>query len=131
MTPEALAGRKVGVVAGTSHEAYLKDFFPKAEVSTFKTPDEARDALKSKKVDFLFGDGVNLSLWLNGLVSGACCRFVGEPYTESRYFGEGMAIAVAPDNRTLLHALDFALGRVHRSGEYAEIYRRYFPISFY
>ncbi|ESR26143.1 extracellular solute-binding protein, family 3 [Lutibaculum baratangense AMV1] len=130
-TPETLAGRSVGVVARTAHEAYLRDLFPEAGIAPFETAEEAREALRGEKVDLVFGDGINLSLWLNGAVSGDCCRFVGGPFTESRYFGEGLAIAVAPEGRTLLRALDFALARVHRSGEYEEIYRRHFPISFY
>lgn len=131
VTPEALAGRKVAVIGGTAHEAFLKTFFPDAEVVPFEEPAAARDALTSESVDLLFDDGINLSLWLNGANSGRCCRFAGEPFTEARYFGEGLAIAVASDQRTLLEALDFALARVKRSGEYDDIYRRYFPISFY
>ncbi len=129
--PEEMAGRKVAVVRGTAHEAYLRDFFLDADVTPFDDAPAARAALKGGEVDALFDDGLNLSLWLNGAASERCCVFRGGPYTESRYFGEGLAIAVAPGDDRLRRAFDYALGRVQQNGVYEEIYLRYFPVSFY
>lgn len=130
-TPEGLAGRKVAVLRGTAHEAYLRTFFPGAAVIAFDGEAEARGALRESEVAALFGDGVNIGLWLNGAASQRCCAFRGGPYTESRYFGEGMAIAVARDDERLRDILDYALARVHADGTYAEIFLRYFPLGLY
>ena len=46
----------------------------------------------------LFGDGISLAFWLNGTDSQNCCAFRGGPFTESRYFGEGVGIAVKRGN---------------------------------
>ena len=64
--PEALEGKKIGVVAGTAHEAYLKALFTEAELRLYPDSDAARFALKRGEVDLLFGDGVSLAFWLNG-----------------------------------------------------------------
>ena len=87
--PEQLEGRKVAVVAGTAHEAYLKSLFTEAELRAYPNAEAAREALVRGEVDLLFGDGISLAFWLNGTDSGGCCAFRGGPFIESRYFGEG------------------------------------------
>ena len=64
--PEQLEGKKVAVVAGSAHEAYLKGLFTEAEPRPFPTMEAARNALISGEVDLLFGDGISLAFWLNG-----------------------------------------------------------------
>ena len=91
--PELLEGKKVAVVAGTAHEAYLKALFTEAELRPYRNAEAARDALRRGEVDLLFGDGVSLAFWLNGTNSAGCCDFRGGPFVESRYFGEGIGIA--------------------------------------
>ncbi|MFO1149512.1 MAG: transporter substrate-binding domain-containing protein [Alsobacter sp.] len=130
-SPEALAGRRVGVVEGSAQEAYLRAFFPKAEPKPFRDLAMVREALLNKEVDLLFADGLTLAVWLNGSEAGECCAFVGGPYTESRYFGEGVAIVMRKGEPALRKALDYALQRVAEKGIYAELYLRYFPIGFY
>src|SRR5450759_1927187 len=75
--PEALEGKKIAVVAGTAHEAYLKTWFTEAELHPYPNEDAARFALKKGDVDLLFGDGISLAFWLNGTDSGGCCEFRG------------------------------------------------------
>ncbi len=131
VSPDAVASRKVAVVAGTAHEAYLRDFFAEAAVRAFPTPEAAREALQKGEADLLFGDGVQLALWLNGTSSANCCAFVGGPFTESLYFGEGMGIAVKPGNEALRQSLNYALARLWEQGVYTDLYLRWFPISVY
>lgn len=130
-TPTALGGMAVAVVAGSAHEAFLRNVFPGSAVMPFPDMNAALKALTDGDAQLVFGDALSLSLWLNGKASDGCCRFVGGPFTESRYFGEGLAIAVASDNTPLADALNHALARVGASNAFLEIYLRYFPISFY
>ena len=131
MIPEGLAGKRIAVQRGTAHEAYLRAFFPGSVLHTYETADAARTALKNGDVEALFEDGLNASLWLNGSTSENCCRFAGAPFTEARYFGEGLTVAVAPGNDRLREAFDFALARIQQNGTFREIFLRYFPVSFY
>lgn len=130
LRPEALADRKIGVAEGTAHEAYLKTFFPQSEIVPFVSVEAARDAVKAGKVDLAFGDGIALMFWLNGTISEGCCQFRGGPYTDGRYFGEGIGIAVKHGSRQLKDVLNYALDQVHASGRYEELFLRYFPMSF-
>jgi polar amino acid transport system substrate-binding protein len=127
--PQALEGRKIGVVTGTAHEAYIKMLFTEAELRPFPDVAAAREALKKGDVDLVFGDGISLSFWLNGTDSGNCCAFVGGPYMESRFFGEGVGIAVRRGNDLLRQAVNWALFRLWEQGRFTDLWLRYFPIS--
>ena len=127
--PERLEGVKVAVIAGTAHEAFLKAMFTEVEVRPYPNAEAARDALRRKDVDLLFGDGIALAFWLNGTDSGGCCAFRGGPFLESRYFGEGIGIAVKRGNDLMRQTLNWALFRLWENGSYTDLWLRYFPIS--
>jgi len=129
--PEALAGKTVGVVARSAHEAYLRAFFPRVSLRPYDNALALRSALKRNEVEIAFGDGVAFALWLNGTDAGGCCAFRGGPYTESRFFGEGVGIALRKDNQAMKRALDYALKRVFERGVHADLYLKYFPVGFY
>jgi polar amino acid transport system substrate-binding protein len=129
VVPEGTEGKKIAVVAGTAHEQYLKTFFTEAELKTYPNMEAARTALRKGEADLLFGDGIALAFWLNGTDSAGCCGFVGGPYTESRYFGEGVGIAMKRGNDTLRQAFNWALFRLWEKGRFTDLWLRYFPIS--
>jgi polar amino acid transport system substrate-binding protein len=127
--PEALEGREVAVVAGTAHEAFLKAVFTEVRAHAYPTPQLAREALRGGEVALMFGDGISLAFWLNGSESQNCCAFLGGPFTESRYFGEGVGIAVKKGNDTLRQGFNWALFRLWEKGRFSDLWLRYFPIS--
>jgi polar amino acid transport system substrate-binding protein len=127
--PERLEGKKVAVVGGTAHEAYLKALFTEVETRPYPSADIARFALKKGDVDLLFGDAISLAFWLNGTDSENCCSFRGGPYMDSRYFGEGVGIAVKKGNDTVRLALNWALFRMWEQGRFTDLWLRYFPIN--
>jgi len=129
VVPELVEGKKIAVVAGTAHEAFLKKMFTAAEVRSYANAEAAREALRNKDVDLLFGDGITLAFWLNGSDSAGCCAFRGGPYLESRYFGEGVGIALKRGNDLLRQALNWALFRDWEKGGFTDLWLRYFPIS--
>ncbi len=131
VSPEALADKTVGVVARSAHEAYLRAFFPRVTLRVYDNALALRSALKRNEVEIAFGDGVAFALWLNGTDAGGCCAFRGGPYTESRFFGEGVGIALRKDNQAVKRALDYALKRVFERGVHADLYLKYFPVGFY
>ena len=106
-------------------------FFPGAAIATFDTADDAQKALKEGAIDLVFGDGIGLTFWINGITSDGCCEFRGGPYLDPKYFGEGVGIAVKKGNRQLVDILNYALEQVHASGRYEELFLRYFPMSFF
>ncbi len=130
-TPEALAGRTVGVQAGTAHLAYLQAFFSGSVVKTYPDQNALRAALRGGEVEAIFGDGIALSLWLNGTDAAACCAFRDGPFTESYFFGNGVSIAVGKGSTSLREVLDYELDKLAKDGTFADLYLKYFPVGFY
>lgn len=127
--PEYLEGKKVGAIAGSSHEAYLKTLFTDAQLVSFPNDEALRLALRRGEVDFIFGDAISLAFWVNGTDSVDCCAFSGGPFTESRYFGEGVGIGVKRGNDLLRQALNWAMFRLWEKGRYTDLWLRYFSVS--
>lgn len=126
-----LAAKRVGVIAHSAHEAMLRDLFPDVRVITYTRSEWLLDDLRNEKLDAVFGDGMRLSFWLAGEQSLNCCAFAGGPYLAPEYLGQGLAIAVSRDNPELAEAMDYALQQIDTKGVFAELYLRYFPVSFY
>jgi polar amino acid transport system substrate-binding protein len=126
---DRLEGRTIGVISGSAHAAYLADFFGKSAHRLVTDLAEAQSKLVKGEVDFLFVDGVSIAPWL-GTGEGNCCRFVGGPFNEARYFGDGVMIALRKDAGILRRAIDYALYRVSENGQYHALMLKYFPVRF-
>ncbi len=131
ITPENLAGQKIGVIHNTAHAAYIRDFFSKSEIVQFETRVTLRQAIQDREIDFIFDDGISIMFWLDSIAAENCCIFAGGPFIENYYFGEGVGIAVTKGNTPLLKALNYGLRVVYKNGKYLEIFLRHFPQSFY
>jgi polar amino acid transport system substrate-binding protein len=129
--PAALAGKTVAVVAGSAHAAFLSVFYPKVVQRPVRDLDEAHREVESGAADLAFGDGVAIATWLNGAVGAKCCTFLGGPFYETRYFGEGAVIVFRRDGAPMRRAVDFALYRLAEQGIYQSLLLKYFPVAFY
>ncbi|HRP79806.1 MAG TPA: transporter substrate-binding domain-containing protein [Aquamicrobium sp.] len=127
----AVAGKRIGVVAGSAHEAMLRRYFPEARAVTYSRAGWMHDDLREGRLDGAFGDGMRLSFWLAGSGAKNCCRFAGGPYLAPEFLGHGLAIATSRDNEMLARAFDHALREIDVKGVFAELYLKYFPVSFY
>lgn len=128
---DGIAGKTVGVVAGSAHEALLRAYFPEARIITYSDPVRMAEDLADKKTDAMFGDGMWMSFWMAGAAAHGCCRFAGGPYLAPQFLGEGMTIALRGDEPELADAFNHALRSLEDKGVLAELYLRYFPVSFY
>jgi len=131
VTPAGLDGRTVAVVRGTAHEAYMAAFFRNTRLRRFETPELARQAMQTGKIDAIFGDGIGLVFWVNGTVSKGCCALRGGAYFEPKFFGDGVGIAVGKADHQLKAMLNDGLRRVRESGRLQELVDRYFPNRVY
>lgn len=124
----ALRGKRIAVVAGTAHQAFLETLLPFAQRRESETLTAAIASLRSGEAEYLFADGIALSLLLAGSRDGDFA-FAGGPFLESRYFGEGVAFLTRKDDAALKRALDYALQSLWDDGTYARLYLRFFPVS--
>ncbi len=130
-TRTGIGDRPVAVVGNSAHAAFLAAFFPRARLMPAADQAEALRLLRRGSVAAVFGDGVGLALWLGAEEGRACCRFLGGPFYEPRYFGEGAAIAFRKDGAQLRRAVDWALYRLAEQGTYQDLMLKYFSTSFY
>ncbi len=128
-TPDALAGKKVAVRAGSRHAEFVYRFLPEARIIGTATEFDALNLVKSGVADAYFGDGLRAAFWLGQ--DQDCCGFAGGAYFRPDYFGEGLAIAMAQGRREVTEAVDIALMRLEKSGKLDELYLRWFPVGFY
>ena len=128
VTPEGLEGKKIAVAKATVHEAYLRAFFTDSSIRAYETPELARDALITGAVDLLFDDGISLVFWLNGTASKGCCEFKGGPFSEPKYFGDGVGVVVGREDQQLKSLINAALKHIRSNGRYEELLLRYFPL---
>ena len=128
---QKIQGERIGVMAGSGHERMLRDYFPGVKIITYSRQDWLYADLKAGKIAGTFGDGMRLAFWLAGADASGCCRFAGGPYLAPEYLGTGLAIATSVDNPQLAAAFDYALQQIAVKGRFAELYLRYFPVSFF
>ena len=126
-SPDKIEPRQVGVLGGTAHEQMLKTFFPALKARTYTTRPEMLAALKKGDIKAVFGDGLQLSFWLESDDAANCCTYLGGPYYSRFYFGDGLAMMTRKDMPQITRAMDHALIALARSGRLNEIYLRYFP----
>ncbi|MEW9808694.1 transporter substrate-binding domain-containing protein [Mesorhizobium marinum] len=126
-----IEGERIGVIAGSGHETMLRDYFPGVKVVTYSRQEWMYGDLKAGKIAGAFGDGMRFAFWLAGSDASGCCRFAGGPYLAPEYLGLGLAIATNAGDPTLAAAFDYALQQIALKGRFAELYLRYFPVSFY
>ncbi|MGZ9723038.1 transporter substrate-binding domain-containing protein [Rhizobium miluonense] len=130
-TAAALAGRPVGVVKGTAHEAMMAAFFPAIKPVPFDDKDALLAALKEGKVDAAFADGLQLSFWVSSPAAEKCCAIFDGPYLSQQFLGEGLTIMLRQQDADLTAAINHALAMLSRDGRLQEIYLRYFPYGLY
>lgn len=129
-TPAALAGRRIGVQAGSAHEAFVQMRFPAAELVAFPNPAEAEKALANGEVDLVFADRNALLRWTSAK-EGACCRLVGSDYADPAYFGEGAGIVLRAGNEALRDRINEALASLVSDGTYGRISARHFSANIF
>ena len=104
-------------------------FSPRRTSNLSKQRRGAGGALKRGEVDLVFDDGISLSFWLNGTGQRRLLRIPWRPFLESRYFGEGVGIAVRRGNELMRLAVNWALFASGRMANSPICGCAYFPIS--
>ena len=122
---------QTGVVKGSAHKAYFDEVFSNRQQKEFNTRDSALIALREGEVSAVFSDALSLSFWLTSGASKECCKFLDGAFISRKYFGNGLSIAITPNQPDLVEAMNFALARINANGKFAELYLRYFPLGLF
>ena len=131
VSPKALAGKRVAVV-GRHRPRGLSSgpSFRTPRLVARPTEAAAREALRRQaRPTSCSATASSLRVLAQRDVVGRLLPVRRRPLSRDRYFGEGIGMALRPADDTLRRAIDFALFRLWEDGAYADLVRRWFPVS--
>jgi polar amino acid transport system substrate-binding protein len=124
-----LAGRRLGFVRGTSHQAFLEKYYERSALTPFDSEATLFESLRTGKLDVAFTDSLHALFWINGQTSRACCKALGAGFIDRNTFTRGLSFLVRSDRENLRESLDFALDKLEDKNLSAKIFARYLPDS--
>ena len=129
--PASLKGKRVGVLAGTSREAFAKARWAPQGVTvrSFNLNGELIHSLLAGDIDATLQNTIEITEALLKTPQGAAYAFAG-PAVVDEMLGGGVAIATRKNTPELTAALNKALQRLKDNGKYAAITQPYLaPMS--
>ena len=124
--PDALAGHRVGVEAGGTHETFVAHVYPLARIKRYGSLSDAILDLEAGRVDAAIGDKDAIITFLETRRDAACCRILADVPRDPAYFGDGIGIGLRKEDVALKSAFDKALAASLADGAFARISARYF-----
>ncbi len=132
ITKEGLTGKKIAVQRATTHDSFLTDNFGDVvEIVRYGTLDEAKLDLVAGRVDLLFGDTVALNDGLLKTDQGKDFEFIGPPYSDPKWFGEGVGIAIRKSDTDLKEKFNAAIDAIRSNGVWDKLAAKYFDFDIY
>ncbi len=131
ISKQGLKGKTVGVQTATTWARYLEGVY--GDVVDIKYYDSVQNHnldLKSGRLDAVLATSFYMSSWLE-TEEGQGCEIVGEPVSDPKYIGEGVAIALRKGEAKLLKDLNDALDAIIADGTHKQIARKYFSVDIY
>ncbi len=128
VAPAAMAGKKIGTIERTDHEAYLRAFYKDSEIVLFAKAEEANLDLLVGRIDAVFADELLLSKFLESR-EGACCHILGDAPAEPAYKREIYGIGLRKEDEDLRGQFNRAIAQVKADGTYDLIRAKYFSFD--
>jgi len=127
-----LKGKTVGVQRATTHDNFITGEFGKAvNIKRYATQDEAYLDAAAGRLDLLLADSVAMTDGFLRTKQGASWEFVGKDYTEPKYFGDGVGVAIRKQDKDLVAAFNKAIKDIRANGTYDRIAKKYFDFDVY
>jgi arginine/ornithine transport system substrate-binding protein len=130
VTKSGLKGKTVGVQRATTHDSFITDTFGDAvNVKRYATQDEAYLDAVSGRIDLLFADSVAMTDGFIETDQGKGFQLIGRGYSEPKYFGEGVGVAVRKKDQDLADLFTKAIATIRSNGVYEKINAKYFAFD--
>ena len=126
---KAISGKVVGVQSSTIMENYMRDNYKDAaDIKAYDTQESANLDLSSGRVDMVFGEMFVMDEFLAS-ATGKDFAFDGPAISDSKWFGDGIGIAVRKGDNDLREKLNKAIADIRANGTYAKINAKYFAVD--
>jgi len=130
ISTDGLKGKSVAVQRGTVSDKFITGTFGEGvDIKRYGTQEEAYLDLNAGRVDLVFADAFVL-MEFTGSDKGAAYDFIGGSYTDKKYFGEGIGIAVRKGDTELTEKLNKAIDNI-RMSPYDKVRSKFFDFDIY
>jgi polar amino acid transport system substrate-binding protein len=126
ISPEALAGKAIGVQGSTIHANYAEKYFPNSTIRAYPTQEEANLDLANGRLDYVMADNEALLGFINKGAEGACCHIVAEVPRDPVIHGPGVALGFRKEDQDLKAIFDKAMMEAFADGSFKKINDKYF-----
>lgn len=131
ISKEGLKGKSVAVQRGTVSDKFITgEFGENIDIKRYGTQEEAYLDLNAGRVDLVFADAFVLLEYINS-DKGKDYEFIGESYSDPKYFGEGIGIALRQKDTELKEKFNKAIAGIREDGTYDEIRKKYFDFDIF
>jgi len=128
-----LKGKNIGVQRGSIHERFAKEVLAPlgAEIKPYSSQNEIYLDIGAGRLDGTLADAALLQDGFLKTDSGKGYAFVGPSFTEAKYFGDGIGIAVRKGDAANLTRINDAIAAIRANGKYKAIQDKYFDFDIY
>ena len=126
-----LAGKKIGIQRGTTHQCWIEKAFPDAELTMYGTQEEVFQDLAAGRIDLQLSDSVQALEGFLNTDAGKGYAFLGGAQDDLECFGEGAGVAVRKGNPELVAAINNAIQAIRADGSYEALSMQYFGTDIY
>ncbi|WP_312932462.1 ABC transporter substrate-binding protein [Pseudomonas sp.] len=130
---DELKGKKIGVQRGSIHDRFAKEVLaPKgATVVPYGTQNEVYLDVEAGRLDGTIADATLLEDGFLKTDAGKGFAFVGPAFTDAKYFGDGIGIAVRKGDDANRERINAAIDAIRANGTYKQIEAKYFNFDIY
>ena len=128
-----LKGKNIGVQRGSIHERFAREVLAPlgAEIKPYGSQNEIYLDVAAGRLDGTVADATLLNDGFLKTDAGKGFAFVGPAFTDVKYFGDGVGIAVRKGDKAELDKLNAAIAAIRENGKYKQIQDKYFDFDIY
>jgi arginine/ornithine transport system substrate-binding protein len=130
-TPDALAGKVVGVQSWTVNQAYMRAHYPDVPLRLYGNQEHVLLDLSLGRLDAVLGEAPQLEAGFLDTAAGQGFAFFGSDHFDAEIQGSGAAIGVRKADTELRDRLSAAISAIRADGTYDTIAGRYFDFDIY
>ncbi len=121
----------IGVQRATIGDKYLSSKYPNVDIRRYGTFDEAFADLLNGRLDTIFGGAMGLTSGFLETEEGKDYHFTGPKFTEEKWFGRGIGVAVRKQDPELRDLISKGIQELIDNGKHEKIAAKYFSYSVY
>ena len=128
-----LKGKKIGVQRGSIHDRFAQEVLKPlgVEVMPYSSQNEIYLDVAAGRLDGTVADATLLQDGFLNTDAGKGYAFAGPAFTEAKYFGDGIGIAVRKGDQADLDKINAAIVAIRANGKYKQIQDKYFNFDIY